>query len=51
MADTSQNDALKNEKDSFAERICKSKWKKMTNNEECESSHIHSHAHTRILMS
>lgn len=28
MADTSQNDALKNEKDSFAERICKVNGKK-----------------------
>jgi len=28
VADTSQNDALKDEKDSFAERICKSKWEK-----------------------
>lgn len=49
VADTSQNDALKDMKDSFAERIRKSKWK--NDNGECESSHIHSHTHTRILMS
>jgi len=45
MADTSQNDALNNEKDSFTERICKSKWEKTITKNARVHTYIHTHIH------